>query len=1216
MNDLYVGTLFEMDSNEDVRAAAPQVPATDAPPPDAAQREQALDITRSWIVEAPAGSGKTGLLIQRYLKLLAEESVTQPGQVLAITFTKKAAAEIRERVVAQLESAVREEPVKDAAFDRETRALAEAVLKKDGQLKWGLLEAPQRMNLNTIDSLNTLIAGSMPVLSGGGGRMSPVEDALPLYQLAARRTVMQLGGEDEALNEALRLVLLYRDGNLAECERMLGEMLNRRDQWGELIPLREAELNDAYLDCAVLPKLERTLEKLVHAGLLELAEMTPADFLEELAQLTSSLSDRAPHQRELSPIAICAGGKVPGTGAEWLEHWQALIHVLIAPSSWTWRRSFAKNYLGFETTRAEKAHLERLRDQIAHREDLLEAMRRVDSLPPAQYPEEQWRVAKALFRLLSRALVELQLVFAERGECDFAELALLARGALRQEGGVLDLHEALGIEFRHLLVDEMQDTSTIQYELIELLTQEWDGKSQTVFLVGDPKQSIYLFRQARVERFVRTMREQKLGDLPVLCLRLTANFRSQAMLVKAFNADFSLIFPGVEHAAAPDELPYGAADAVRANTHSDVGVQWHTRVIEEIRHSAEAKAETRRWLKEEARRVRAIAKEWRARPLPEGRTRPWSIAVLVQARNHLIDVVAALKEDDGDGSIPFSAVKIDALAERQEVMDLLALTRALLHPADRAAWLAVLRAPWCGLSLVDLHAIAGGDDPLMDKRCMPELMAERADRLSADGVARLQRFATVMHAAESQRGRMRVAEWVERTWRSVGGDVSLGDTELANARRYLQLLDEVESDAASLDLAALARRMKRLYAQATPSTGSVDLMTIHGAKGLEWDVVMVPGLARQAGISRSGLLVWNEIEEPETDAAHGMLAPIQGRGEPAIKLKVWMRGLHTAREAAERKRLFYVACTRAREELHLFAAPEQSVSGRIILEPSSLLMAAWPAAEQHFGAVTNAGDNVHTLAPTPAADDEEEQEFAIAASAETATPPTLQRLPLSFDPASRFKRQRRLTPGESEDPKEASRFERPDGSFAARAFGNAVHGFLELASKRLETGVLAESLLLEVAGWSPRIEAVLRGEGLPPTAVKREAQRVLSAVETALKDREGQWVLGARESAASEYAFTTWQERRSSFRLDRMFIAGTEPLAGGSDCLWIVDYKTATHGRGVGVDAFLAEERLKYEPQLESYARAMIADAGDKELRVGLYYPMLPKLLWWKPVTN
>jgi ATP-dependent exoDNAse (exonuclease V) beta subunit len=472
-----------------------------------------------------------------------------------------------------------------------------------------------------------------------------------------------------------------------------------------------------------------------------------------------------------------------------------------------------------------------------------------------------------------------------------------------------------------------------------------------------------------------------------------------------------------------------------------------------------------------------------------------------------------------------------------------------------------------------------------------------------------------MQSAESQRGRLRTAEWVERTWRSLGGDVSLTDAELANAHRYLQLLDEVESSTPGIDIALLKRRMKKLYAQATPTAGGVDLMTIHGAKGLEWDVVMVPGLARRAGISRSGLLVWNEIEEPEPDAAHGMLAPIQGRGQPAQELNLWMKSLRDAREAAERKRLFYVACTRAREELHLFAAPQRSTRGEILREPSSLLKAAWPAAERHFvaDATTAESAKVVPFLPAQAVDEEESQGFDLAATIETEPPrtPTLERLPLSFDPAARFIRSRRLVPEPSEAIVEHASFSRPEGSFAARAFGNAVHRFLELVTKRLQTGILAETLALELAGWLPRIEAVLRSEGLPAATVRREAQRVLAAIETALQDREGQWLLGAREGAASEYAFTTWRERRSSFRLDRIFVAGAEPLAAGNDFLWIVDYKTAAHGRGTGVDAFLAEERLKYAPQLESYAHAIGVDAGGKELRVGLYYPMLPKLLWW-----
>ena len=1199
-------------SNLFVMGPAPEVETL---PPDASEREQALDIGRSWIVEAPAGSGKTGLLIQRYLKLLAEESVVHPGQVLAITFTKKAAAEIRERVLAQLESALRGDDLKDARFERETRIFAEAVLEKDRRLEWGLLESPQRMNLKTIDSLCAVIAGSMPVLSGGGGAKSPAEDALPLYQAAARRTVMQLGGEDTALNDALRLVLLHRDGNLAECERMLAGMLAVRDQWGELIPLQEAELNDAYLDDIVLPKLERTLEQIVCAGLTELAQSVPPEFMEEIAALADSFAQIEPYNRPVSPIASCAGRSVPGTDAEHLEQWRALIHLLVVRSSWTWRKSFAKSTVGFATTKTDKQQWKAVIEQIAHREDLLEAMRRVDRLPPAKYPPEQWVVAKALFRLLSRALVELQLVFAERGECDFAELALLARGALRQPGGVLDLQEALGMEFRHLLIDEMQDTSTIQYELIELLTQEWDGEQQTVFLVGDPKQSIYLFRQARVERFVRTMREQRLGHLPVNRLRLTANFRSQGELVEAFNTDFSMLFPAVEAENAPDEIPYGAAAAVRTSAFSEIGARWHTRVMEERRFSKEAILEKRRWQKDEAQTIRAIAREWRLKPLPEGRRDPWKIAVLVQTRRHLLDVVAAFKQDDGDGPIPFTAVKIDELAERQEVMDLLALTRALLHPADRVAWLAVLRAPWCGLGLVDLHAVAGGDDPDMAKRCVSELMIERRHLLSDEGQIRLHRVTMVMQAAEARRERLTTSQWVERTWRSLGGDMILDEAELGNARRYLQLLDEVENPTGRVDLPGLQRRMEKLFAQSVPRAGAVDLMTIHGAKGLEWDVVMVPGLARGTGRSQSGLLVWNEIEENQSDAAHGVLAPIAGRGEPAKELNQWMKGLRDAREAAERKRLFYVACTRAREELHLFAAPSRSAGGEVLRDATSLLKAAWPAAERHFAA-----DKIRTIIPLMprSSDHAQEEGLTIAAGAtveETgpAKPITVERLPLSFDPSARFRASQSWIWQEPDETFDRESFERPEGSFAARAFGNAVHAFMELAARRISAAITVESLALEVSAWGPRIEAVLRGDGLPPSTVKREAQRVLAAIQTALGDRSGRWVLGAQEGAATEYGFTTWTERRKSFRLDRVFLAGAEPSAPGNDHLWIVDYKTGTHGRGVDVETFLNTERQKYGSQMDAYARAMAAEHPTLELRVGLYYPLLPRLLWWKP---
>jgi ATP-dependent helicase/nuclease subunit A len=231
-----------------------------------------------------------------------------------------------------------------------------------------------------------------------------------------------------------------------------------------------------------------------------------------------------------------------------------------------------------------------------------------------------------------------------------------------------------------------------------------------------------------------------------------------------------------------------------------------------------------------------------------------------------------------------------------------------------------------------------------------------------------------------------------------------------------------------------------------------------------------------------------------------------------------------------------------------------------------------------------------------------------AAEEKGVRPAMLQRLPLSFSPEARFAVARRLSYGDVAVA--PSHFERPEGSFEARAFGTAMHAFLEMLTKRIADGVGAEELLRELAGWTPRIAAVLRGEGLAPAVVDRLAARVKTGLGNMLTDVEGLWALGPHEGATSELALTSWGERRSSVRLDRVFFGGAKPLDAGNDYLWIIDYKTTTHGRE-GVEEFLAEERVKYGAQMEAYARMMRDRVEAGRLRAGLYYPMLARLVWW-----
>lgn len=1199
-------------------------------PPDHDARQRALDIQRSCIVEAPAGSGKTGLLLQRFLKLLAKGRVEQPEEVLAITFTRKATAELRERVLAQLHAAAAHTPLPDSAssFDRETRALAEAVLAIDARLGWRLLDQPHRLRISTIDAVCGEIARTLPLLSGSAAS-HPIDDARPLYREAARRTLMRLGDSDATLTAALRTVLLHRDGSVDDCEKLLARMLAQREQWRELVPLDSAALTEDRLEQNVRPRLERSLEAIVCAALDRALSAMPAGLLEELTTLAARLATEPGYNGQTSPIALCAERPHPPAACcEDLDHWIALIGLLLKSTDGNWRAGFNKNHVGFEISKTDVAILRRIVDEIRS-DDLRLALHNILRLPSPRYPDDQWHVAKALFRLLRHALAELKVLFSETGQCDFSELSLAAREAL-EDGGALDLASSPTARLTHLLVDEMQDTSSSQYALLELLTRSWDGRSQTLFLVGDPKQSIYLFRQARVERFLRTVQERRLGDIELDPLKLTANFRSQAALVEGFNQTFSQIFSATSRTASalaevPD-VPFVHADPIRASSQTQA-ITWHASILGDDASSTPENELRAAHARNEARAIRRLIEDWQSRPLPSNRKKledgtpePWRIAILARARTHFPAIVAELSRTYGDrGSIAFRAIDIDSLGERPEVLDALALTRALLHPADRAAWLAVLRAPWCGLRLADLLALTGEGSSADTRATIAELVASRANQLSAEGRALLDRAWPVLSQATEAVGRSPLATHVERTWRSLGGDASLSPEQQTNVRRFFEVVRELESLSGRVDLTMLMARLDDLYAEPAASRGAVELLTIHGSKGLEFDAVIVPGLELASNRSSSDLLNWLELDSPGADTSHIMLAPIWARGEDSDPLNAWLRLVRDARERAETKRLMYVACTRAKEELHLFASLARKRDGSLRRpRTDTLLHACWPAAEPEFFAAPSAGRPIES----PGIDITDDSltigdGLALAASAEPTEsqsslftePPIIHRLPLGYNPLARFRAAElnRLPYTPASLLARAPAFDRPEGSFGVRAFGNVVHRFLQILSAQLERSNDPDALLATLPAWEPRLLASLRGEGLPPSHAQREAARALAALRNTLSDPVGRWILSPHQRAANEQSLTT--SASTVLRADRTFFAGPDILSEGPDCIWIVDFKTTEQGSRSD-ERFAEEERAKYRLQLQGYAavRRQLPD-GERPIHLALFYPLIPRLL-------
>jgi len=1132
-----------------------------APAPDADEfaRARAIAVGESFIVQAPAGSGKTELLVQRFLALLA--TVNEPETIVAITFTRKAAGEMRARIAEALRDASISKLPPEEGHKRKRWELARTVLAQDEQHGWNLLQTPSRMRIVTIDSLCFSVVRQTPWTSEVGSVRGVVDNAEELYAAAAHRTV-QLLGDGGQIADDLRRALIHLDNGVPELEAELVKMFQRRDQW-----MRHLRNND--LDSA-RQQMENVLQRLVCERLEEIQEFIPATVRSELARLACVAAENLRIKDPGHDVVNCLGNPTfPQCSPDALPIWRGIVSLLIKTDK-DWRAEGGINArLGFPKQNLKDKNS--LCDIIRHLQAIpgaLDALLSVRKLPPARFSDSQWEMLATFVRILPRAVEQLKAVFAEQQACDYIEITEAALRALGTDSAPTSLTLALGHSIEHLLVDEFQDTSLTQVRLLKTLTSTWkSGDGRTLFLVGDPMQSIYRFRQAEVGSFIRTAAEEQFAGLRVEQLRLEKNFRSRQIIVDWINQVFPSVFPKNEDVTS-SAVPFVSCRAAAADSDHKAVVSVHPIFGE----------------KEEARHREALAVLEQVRNLID---RGEKIAILVRSRNHLFSILARLREASSDDPrLRFQAVEIEQLGEQAIIGDLRALTHALLHFGNRVAWLAILRASWCGLSLADLHTLVNDAKNFT----VWKLLQQRASSLSEDGQSRLARILPVLEIALASRGRLPLRQWVESTWISLHGPACLKDNrELEDAESYFELLDTLDAGGDLASLARLEKSVEKLFSKPDPDASDhIQIMTIHKAKGLEFDAVILPSLGRTSGSDEESMLLWDE-RTTLTGDAELLMAPMKARGDDDDPIYKFLQSIENERADNESRRLLYVAATRARHELHLFG--DVGRTARDFLEDGkgpekkSLLWLLWPAVQSRF--VTQARAAV-------------DSSVRIAASAEPLPQRSLSRLPLAWV-APPIPPDVPAVPGrepETIDPDEEVTYDW--AGERARRVGTVVHAVLQrIANEGLEHW--SEE---RIRRMQPALRAALTNQGAAPGDLPDLLSRTERAILTSITDTRGRWILHDRSGARNEYALTGSADGQlNNFAIDRTFVE--------DGVRWIVDYKTGSR-EGGDPAAFLDNEVIRYKEKMDRYAQLFRALDPHTLIKIGLYYPLMNGWREWE----
>lgn len=835
---------------------------------DVEQRQSALDL-KSKLVKAPAGSGKTALLTNYYLKALSV--VEHPFQICAITFTRKACREMAGRISDSL-NRVADGFIPSNEFERENYKLAKAALANSERRGWNLEGNNNLLHISTIDAFCQSVLVNQIGEESMLTNTKVANDPAGIYEFAVKETLDLYSHPEHG--RAIQNLMAHFGNNINRVQNLLVEMLASRDRWiptifsgrrdtRQQLELKRKEFVQTVLDddFAILKRYELDIQFLVEQLDIENSE---------LSCLVRNGFKKLLVDNKAAILALCD---------------------LFLTRTGSAKKRFGKNE-GIPASVKGGARVE-LVDRLKTIAVCIHApLCKFRSLPDYRFKETEWGLLDAAFEVMPLTLANLKIAFDVFGEVDFIEIAMSATTALNSDDDNCVTNRAMntGQQLRHLLVDEFQDVNDIQVSMLKHILEQWedtDGKS--LFLVGDAMQSLYGFRGSNVNIMMR-VEDEGIGNQSMQTLELKTNFRSSVGVVDWINRVFKEAFPQSNN-LVEGACPY--RESVALHNDDDLNpVEIHgfasdpdgvneARYIVDIIENVQQDDPTK------------------------------SIAVLGRTRSSLSNIINELNIRN---TIQRQDIDLHKVSKEPIAILAIALARIFIDDMDKIAWVTLLNSGLCGLSLETIEQVfAGQKDPYEAL-----LRDELKNKLKLEEWSRFSYFIDAVNDSFDLKHRKDTSAILRGLWLKLHGG------SLAKSIRCQSNVDLVfdifkYQDLNLLSLAWLERKLDKLYSKQGEIREDgiipVKIMTIHQSKGLEFDVVIIPSMHRRGGTSKGNLVQWSDSGDCSQVSALACSEEIGVKSDDAYHK--FLAKLQRQREYQELVRLVYVATTRAIKKVYM-----------------------------------------------------------------------------------------------------------------------------------------------------------------------------------------------------------------------------------------------------------------------------------------------------------